>query len=72
VRWRSADVANRFASRGLARIMPGYESTIISTDDLIMRRGTILEGTARRGRPARAKVVDQHKPGALCHGRAAS
>ena len=25
-----------------------------------MRRGTILEGTARRGQPARAKVVDQH------------
>jgi hypothetical protein len=54
-------LANRFASRGLARIMPKYESTIISTDDLIMRRGTILEGAARRGRPARAKVVDQHK-----------
>jgi hypothetical protein len=52
---------NSFASRGLARIMPSYESSVISTDDLVMRRATILEGTARRGHPARAKVIDQHK-----------
>lgn len=51
---------NTVAARGLARIMPGYESSVISTDDLLRRRGTILEGTARRGAPARAKVVDQH------------
>lgn len=48
------------AAHGLARIMPGYESSVISTDDLLRRRGTILEGAARRGSPARAKVVDQH------------
>lgn len=52
---------NGFAAGLLARVMPGYESTVISVDDLIMRRGTILEGTARRGHPARAKVIDQHK-----------
>ena len=51
---------NTVASRGLARIMPRFESTVISTDDLIRRRGTILEGTARRGHPARAKIVDMH------------
>jgi len=51
---------NTFAARGLARIMPGFESSVISTDDLVRRRGIILEGTARRGTPARAKVVDQH------------
>ncbi|MET0240354.1 MAG: OB-fold-containig protein [Sphingobium sp.] len=51
---------NRFASAGLARIMPEYESTVIEVEDLIMRRGTVLEGTARRGHPARARVVDQH------------
>lgn len=51
---------NTVASRGLARVMPQYESTVVSTDDLVRRRGTILEGTARRGAPARAKVVDQH------------
>lgn len=51
---------NGFAARGLARIMPRYESSVISTEDLLRRRGTILEGTAQRGRPARAKVVDAH------------
>jgi len=53
-------IANMVTARGLARIMPGYESTVVSVEDLLMRRGTILEGTARRGQPARAKVVDQH------------
>ena len=54
-------VANKFVAAGLARIFPGFESSVISTDDLIMRRGTVLEGSARRGHPARAKVVDQHR-----------
>lgn len=51
---------NTVVAHGLARIMPGYESSVISTDDLLRLRGTILEGTARRGAPARAKVVDPH------------
>lgn len=51
---------NTVAANGLARVMPGYESTVISTDELLRGRGTILEGTARRGMPARAKVVDRH------------
>ena len=51
---------NTLAANSLARIMPGLETTVISTDDLLRRRGTILEGTARRGAPARAKVIDQH------------
>lgn len=51
---------NTVAARGLLRVMPGYESTVVSTDDLLRRRGTVLEGTARRGAPARAKVVDAH------------
>ncbi|AIT07801.1 hypothetical protein MC45_17205 [Sphingomonas taxi] len=51
---------NTLAANGLARVMPGFESSVISTDDLLRRRGTILEGVARRGSPARAKVVDQH------------
>ena len=54
---------NTAAANGLARIMPGFETTAISTNDLLRRRGTILEGTARRGAPARAKVID-------CHGQA--
>ncbi|WP_076073093.1 OB-fold-containig protein [Sphingomonas montana] len=51
---------NTLAANGLARVMPGYESTVISTDDLLQYRGTILEGTARRGSPARAKIIDRH------------
>lgn len=51
---------NTLAANGLARVMPSYETTVISTDDLLRQRGTILEGTARRGSPARAKVVDRH------------
>lgn len=53
-------ITNLFAARGLARIMPGYESTVINQSDLLRERGTILEGVAKRGHPARAKVVDQH------------
>ncbi|TRW13977.1 OB-fold-containig protein [Glacieibacterium frigidum] len=55
-----AAVLNAAVSRGLVRILPGYESTVISADELLMRRGTVLEGVARRGHPARARVVDRH------------
>lgn len=51
---------NTVAARGLARVMPGFESSAITTDDLLRLRGRVLEGTARRGQPARAKVVDRH------------
>lgn len=56
----AGSILNTLAANGLARIMPGFETSVISTDDLLRRRGTILEGTARRGSPARAKIVDQH------------
>lgn len=55
-----AAILNAFVSRGLIRVLPGYESSVITPDELIMRRGTVLEGIARRGHPARAKVVDRH------------
>ena len=51
---------NTLAANGLARIMPGFETSVISTNDLLRQRGTILEGIARRGSPARAKVIDRH------------
>ncbi len=47
-------------ARGLARIMPGDETTAISLDELVGRRGTITIGTARRGSPAQARVRDMH------------
>lgn len=52
---------NSFAVVGLARILPGYESTAISPGELVMQRGIILEGTARRNHPARAKVIDHYQ-----------
>jgi hypothetical protein len=66
--WWAASIAafaaaiplNAFAAKGLARIMPGFETSVVSIDDLIRLRGTVLEGSARRGAPARAKVVDMH------------
>lgn len=51
---------NGFASAGLARILPEYESSVIDTEDLVMRQATLLDGAARRGHPTRAKVIDQH------------
>lgn len=53
-------LVNTVAANGLARIMPGFETTVVSTDDLLRTRATILEGVARRGAPARAKVIDRH------------
>ncbi|HYD39115.1 MAG TPA: OB-fold-containig protein, partial [Allosphingosinicella sp.] len=49
-----------FGARGLARIMPGDETTAVSLDSLVGRRGTITIGTARRGSPAQARVRDVH------------
>lgn len=51
--------ANSFVAAGLAKVFPSYESTAIHAEDLLRHRGTVLEGTAARGRPARAKVVDE-------------
>ena len=47
-------------ARGLARIMPQDETTAVSLDSLVGRRGTITIGTARRGSPAQARVRDIH------------
>lgn len=49
-----------FCSRGLARILPGDETTAIPLGELIGRRATITVGTARVGCPARASVRDRH------------
>jgi hypothetical protein len=47
-------------ARGLARILPGDETTAIALDDLVGRRATIVVGNARQGCPARASVRDRH------------
>lgn len=46
--------------RGLARIMPGDETTAVSIDTLLGKRATVTIGSARRGSPARAQVRDVH------------
>jgi hypothetical protein len=53
-------VANAFCSGIIARYVPELESTVVDREALLRRRATVLEGTARRGFPARAKVIDQH------------
>lgn len=53
-------VANGFVSGLVAGLFPEYESTVVDPEDLLRRRATVLEGTARRGAPARAKVIDYH------------
>ncbi|HEU0097238.1 MAG TPA: YqiJ family protein [Allosphingosinicella sp.] len=47
-------------ARGLARIMPHDETTAVSLDTLVGKRGAITIGTARRGSPAQARVRDAH------------
>ena len=47
-------------ARGLARIMPQDETTAVSLDTLVGKRGTITVGTARTGSPAQARVRDVH------------
>ena len=40
---------NTLTANGLARVLPRFESSVVSSDDLLRLRGTVLEGTARRG-----------------------
>jgi len=53
-------MANAFVAGLVARFFPEYESTVVDREALLRRRATVLEGAARRGAPARAKVIDQH------------
>jgi hypothetical protein len=45
---------------GLARIMPGDETTAVSLDSLVGKRAEVTVGAARRGSPAQARVRDTH------------
>jgi hypothetical protein len=53
-------IMNAFFSGIVAGVFPEYETTAIDSQALLRRRATVLEGTARRGFPARAKVIDYH------------
>lgn len=47
-------------ARALGRLVPRTETTAIARRSLGDRRGTIVQGTARRGHPAQARVRDGH------------
>ena len=50
----------RSIARTLGRLVPKTETSAISRRSLGDRRGIITQGTARRGRPAQARVRDGH------------
>ena len=50
----------RILGAGLARILPQDQTFAVSFDTLIGRVGTIVNGTARQGYPAQAKVPNEH------------
>ena len=50
----------RILGAGLARILPQDQTFAVSFDTLIGRVGTIVNGTARQGYPAQAKVANEH------------
>lgn len=47
-------------ARPLGAILPGDETTAVTLDELVGRRGHIVDGVARRTSPARARVIDRH------------
>ena len=47
-------------ARPLGRILPHDETSAVDTGTLLGRRGTITDGVARSGSPARARVKDVH------------
>ena len=51
---------NGLVTRPLARILPQDETTAVDVHSLVRRDAEIQVGTARRGSPARAKVIDGH------------
>ena len=50
----------RILGAGLARLIPQDETYAVSFDSLVGRIATIVNGTARPGYPAQAKVANEH------------
>ncbi|MEP0189520.1 MAG: OB-fold-containig protein [Erythrobacter sp.] len=51
--------ANGALSRPIARLLPKDETTAVTLDSLVRRDAEVQIGTARKGSPARTKVVDR-------------
>ena len=49
---------NGALTRPLARLLPLFETSAVSLDTLVRRDAEIQIGTAKRGSPARSKVID--------------
>ena len=47
-------------ARGLARIIPGDETTAVALESLVGKRATVTVGSASRGCPAQARVRDAY------------
>lgn len=50
----------RLTGAGLARLIPQDQTYAVSFDSLVGRVATIVNGTARAGYPAQAKVANEH------------
>jgi hypothetical protein len=50
----------RVLGAGVARLIPQDQTFAVSFDSLVGRVGTIINGTARQGYPAQAKVPNEH------------
>jgi hypothetical protein len=55
-----AVAAVRLLGAGLGRLVPRDETTAVSDASLVGRIGTVTIGTATAGRPAEARINDQH------------
>lgn len=51
--------ATGLAARGLARVLPGDETSAIELEDLLGRAATVVTGRAEYGSPARARIEDR-------------
>jgi hypothetical protein len=65
--WAAAPIAallafpvTGIAARGLARVLPGEETSAIELDELLGRAAVLTTGRAEHGFPARARVEDRH------------
>ena len=56
----AAILAVRVLGAALGKVIPKDETTAVSDASLVGRIGTIVIGTARAGRPAQARVHDEH------------
>lgn len=52
--------AVRVLGRALGRLVPRDESSAVTDASLVGRIGTVVIGTARAGRPAEARLIDEH------------